>query len=467
MSQSYRVLFIKVRSKGDHGVTVHPLGIMYLASYLREKFPDIECRILDLKVERMPFRSVVDRIRAFAPHMVGLSCFSNECVEMHRIAALAKAHCRDTLVLAGGPHASAYPRTVLEDPNVDYAVLGEGELTLEDLVTAVRTGGPVDHIDGLAYRKDGTVRVNPRERYIEDLDALPFPAWDLIPIRKYKNVPRGSHTGSADYMSLISSRACPFKCIYCHNIFGKRWRTRSPESFMAEIREIHDKLGIRELEIIDDVFNCDVRRAKRIFDMILESGMKVRFTLPNGLRADLGDEEFFVKARQAGATFMAFAVETASPRLQKLIQKNVNLAKAEQNISYARRQGIVCQGFFMIGFPTETREELQATIDFAVDSDLHAAHFFVVTAYEGTKMAEWARSLGKPVGDHTTRGFLTEEFNNLTDLSDRELDRIRRRGLRRFWLKPSRIVALLRDHPDKGLVPMLAFTFVKRLLVKG
>jgi anaerobic magnesium-protoporphyrin IX monomethyl ester cyclase len=160
----------------------------------------------------------------------------------------------------------------------------------------------------------------------------------------------------------------------------------------------------------------------------------------------IGDEEFFAKARRAGAVFMAFAVETASPRLQKMIRKNIQLEKINRNIALARKEGIFCQGLFMLGFPSETREELLTTIDFAVRSQLHAAHLFMVNPFEVTELAELAKKMGKPVVNDFNNNYMTSGFVNLTDLSDKEVNRIRRWGLIRFWLKPSRVWAIIRSN---------------------
>jgi len=467
MPNPYRILFVKPRQNIVPYAIEPPLGVMYLAAYMRRHEPDVECRIIDMTPENMSYSQLAERIRAFAPDMIGISALTVESRGLHRTAAIAKQLRPETVVVAGGPHATAYPNEVMTDTHFDYVVLGEGELTLGDLVSALRTNGSVREIDGLSYRIDGRVVVAPRQRYVQDLDSLPFPAWDLIPIRKYKNFTRMSNTGRGDFMALFTSRACPFKCIYCHNLFGKRFRKRSPENVFEEIRQLHDHYRIREFEIIDDIFNCDLNRAKRICDLIIQSGLKIRLTFPNGIRGDHMDEELIRKLRQAGTIFMAFAVETASPRLQKMLRKNVNIEKIRRNISLARKAGIICQGFFMLGFPTETREELQRTVDFAVDSDLHAAHLFIVNAYEGTALAELAKSLGKRVHSDFEDTYMSSGFNNLTDLSDDELNAIRRKGIWRFWLKPSRGWAIVRDYPDKSRFPNILAVLLKRLMLRG
>jgi len=442
-----------------------PLGLMYLASYLRRR-DDVNVRIIDMTPSGFSYDNLREEIRNYRPDWLGIGALTFESRGLHQVAAITKEVLPGLPVVAGGPHPSAYTNQVMEDRNIDFAVIGEGELTAEVLNQALRTGGPLDAIDGLAWRQNGSIRVNPRQRHVEDLDAMPFPAWDLVDIPGYRRFDRMSRSGIDDYMVLFTSRACPYHCLYCHKIFGKGFRARSPENVVAEIRVLYDTYGVREFEIVDDIFNCDLPRAKRIFDLILESGMRIRFALPNGIRGDHADEEFFAKARRAGAVYMAFAVETASPRLQKVIRKNIRLDKIKHNIGLARKKGIFCQGLFMLGFPSETREELLKTVEFAVRSKLHAAHFFIVNPYEGTDLADLARKMGKPVFNDFSNNYLTSGFTNLTSLTDKEVNGIRRRGLLRFWLKPSRVWAIFRDYPLKSQLPYLATILIRRLLLR-
>ena len=465
MSEKIRILLVRPCQNRKAESLMAPLGLMYLASYLR-RGDDADVRIIDMTPSRIGYEQLGQEIRNWHPDWLGISALTFESSGLHQAAAVAKGVWPDMPVVAGGPHPSAYTRQVMEDRNIDFAVLGEGELTADLLNQAIRTGGRVEDIDGLAWRDSGAIRVNPRRSHIEDLDAMPFPAWDLVDISIYRKFDRMSRSGINDYMVLFTSRACPYQCVYCHKIFGKLFRARSPENVIAEIRMLHDTYGVREFEIVDDIFNCDLPRAKRIFNLIIESGMKIRFALPNGIRGDHADEEFFSRARRAGAVYMAFAVETASPRLQKMIRKNIRMDKIMQNIALARKKGIFCQGLFMLGFPSETREELLTTVDFAVRSELHAAHFFIVNPYEGTDLADLARGMGKRVFNDFSNNYLTSGFTNLTNLPDSDVNRIRRRGLLRFWLKPSRVWAIVRDYPLKSQLPYLATVLIRRLLLR-
>ncbi len=472
MSDNYRVMLVKPRRNEEQPTLMPPLGCMYLASFLRRQ-DGVDVRIVDMTADELQYDDLGDAIRAYNPDLLGVSALTYESHGMDRVAEIAKQTRADLPVAVGGPHPSAYTERVMENRHIDYAVVGEGELTFDDLVAALREsdgsvgGTDVSAIDGLAYRDGDEVRIHPRERYIEDLDSIPFPAWDLIPLPVYKRYIRMSRCGMNDYMTIFTTRSCPYQCLYCHQVFGKGFRTRSPENVLAEIRALHDDYGIKHFEIIDDIFNLDLPRAKRIFDMIIESGMKLRLTFPNGVRGDKLDEEFFVKAKQAGVVFMAFAVETASPRLQKKLKKNINLKAINENISLALKYGIFCHGFFMLGFPTETREELLATSDFAIQSDLHTANIFVVNPFEGTGLADWAREIGKPVLSQFERNYFSKEFVNLSNVSDDELNRIRKRTVRRFFLSPRRIYRSVRDLPDKKNLWHLGLLMLKRMMLKS
>jgi len=466
MGGTPKILLIKAEQNAPTDYHAPPLGLMAVAANLRKR-TGADVRIVHQPVAKIGCGDLGPIVRELEPDWVGISAITFESKGLHRAAAAVKEARPDLTVVAGGPHASIYTREVMQDPNIDYAVLGEGDRSAVELSDALRSGGKVDGIDGLAWREGDELRVRPQTRFVEELDDLPFPAWDLVDIPAYAKYERMSRIGTHRYMGIFTTRACPYKCVYCHRMFGKKLRARSPENVVAEIRKLHDDHGVRELEIVDDCFNFDLPRAKAIFDLIAASGMKLRLMFPNGVRGDRLDEEFMIKGRAAGVTAMSFGIETASPRLQKLLHKNLDLEKVTQSIALARKHHIMTLGFFMLGFPTETAEELAMTVDFAVRSELHAVNFFAVTPFAGTELAEWAAREGKPAACDFDSPFMGGGFTNLTDLSDRELRGIRRRGVLRFYTRPSRIWSILRDYPDKRGLPHLLGVLLKRLALKA
>jgi len=455
--------------KPDHNVPTKyhspPLGPLYLASTLREKAAAEVC-IIHIPVEEGKYNVLEKKLSDFKPDWVGISALSFESKGLYKTAEIVKKICGNIPVIAGGPHPSFYTIEVMSNPNIDFAVIGEGEITATEIATAIQNGKPLEGIEGIAWRSNGEIKINPRTNYIENLDSLPFPAWDLIDLEKYRHYDRMSRIGSGKYTGILTSRSCPYKCIYCHNLFGKKFRKRSPENVLEEIKILHDKYGVRELEVIDDCFNLDLKRAKKIFDLIIDSGMKLYLMFPNGVRGDNLDEEFISKARKAGVRYMSIAIETASPRLQKLIRKNLDLQKTIRNIELTDKYGIMTLGFFMLGFPTETREELKKTIDFAVHSKLHAANFFAVQPYEGTELGEIAKSMGRKVVQDFDQMYMTSDFVNLTEMSDDELRSARKRAVLRFYLSPSRIWRIARDYPQKWRLFHLLGVLIKRIMLK-
>ncbi len=463
MCDAYRVLLVKPRHNDHTGHAIPPLGVMYLASAAR-RLPGVEVEVVDMTPWPLSYRDVDFKIRNYQPDMVGISAITFESEGAARIAKLAKGWNPDVPVVLGGPHATSYTEHVMTDQHVDIAAVGEGEGTLCDLIEAYRHGRPLDEVAGIAFRRDGQVVHTDAREPIDDLDALPMPAWDLVPLRRYKHFDRFSKLGTNDYAVLFTSRGCPYGCVYCHRVFGKGFRARSAESVFEEVRTLYTQYRVREFEVIDDCFNLDRHRAERICDMIIASGMKISLTFPNGVRDDILDEQLIKKLRQAGTRFMTFAVETASPRLQKLIRKNIDLVKIKRNMDIALREGIFCQVFFMLGFPTETEEEMQATLDFALESGFHAAQFFVVNPFDGTPLAAWAREMGKPVkSNFAGSSYLSRDFDNLTEIPNDRFNELRKAATRRFWLNPRRIWQILRDYPNKERLPHFVPALVRRV----
>ncbi|MBI4865802.1 MAG: B12-binding domain-containing radical SAM protein [Candidatus Wallbacteria bacterium] len=434
---------------------VPPLGIMYLAAYLRAKRPGrYEISLIDAGVEGLDIEAVRRRVGELAPEVVGISGLSAEVPEMSAIASAVRRTLPRTRVVIGGPACSSDTARLASAPGVDCVVLGEGEETFLELLDAFETESELGGVAGIAFWNGIGMTRTAQRRPIEDLDAMPFPAWDLIDIPAYSegviNMTYGIYK-KKPYMALFTSRGCPYRCTYCHTNFGKKTRFRSPENVLAEMEYLYRELGVREFHFFDDIFNLDAPRAKRIMDMIVERGLDVSLSFPNGVRGDIMDEELIVKLARAGTYYMSFAVETATVRLQKFLKKNNNLQKLKQNITLARREGIMPLGFFMLGFPGETPEEIDATIDFACELDLVYAYFFCVVPFEGTELADQVRARGDTDfefdGSWTYHGMHTY----YTQATGIDLNAYQRKAYWRFYLSLRRMWYLWWLHPSKWI----------------
>jgi radical SAM superfamily enzyme YgiQ (UPF0313 family) len=462
-----RVLLAKARFVHLEAVAfTPPVGLLYVAASLREHGHEVAFYESGNRWDDpRPFTRLVERFR---PDVVGIGALTPESVGMDLLARTAKAVLPDVPVVVGGPHPTAYPLRCVRNPAIDYAVIGEGELAFPALVAALTRGGRDPHaIPGIAWLgADGGLETGGPPRVIEDLDALPLPAWDLAPMAFYQRERSMAHVGQRAYLPLVTSRGCPYQCIYCHQIHGKRFRSRSPENVLAEVRAANRRLGIRDFEFYDDTFNLNRDRMEALLDGFAALKPSVDLHFPNGVRTDLLVASDFPRFRRAGTRFLAVAVESASPRIQKLARKNLDLDRVFANIEAADRAGLFVNGFFMLGFPTETPDEARGTVDFALRSRLHEALFFVVNPFEGTPLYDMVRDRMQ-AREATLRDTDMDYFRgscNVSAMTDAELFGIQRSAYLRFYASPGRLARIATRHPRRAMLGWYAFqTLVKSL----
>lgn len=470
-----RVLLVKSRSIVSKVSAVHPpLGVMSLAAFLRDRM-GADVRILDLKFHADPMASLADSVRSFEPGLVGISALTPEGKMADMAADTVKGIAPSMPVVAGGPHATAFTDESLANPNVDAVVVGEGEETLLELAQLVQSEGPAWNrednlagVAGIAYRTEafpeGTISRTPLRPFVEDLDSLPLPAWDLLDLPAYWRYPGMASIGIRPYMAIFTSRGCPYRCAYCHNLFGKRFRARSSASVIEELRRIRDEVGVQDIEVVDDIANLDKQRLDSILSGLLERDMHPLLSFPNALRTDILEADTVDLLKQVGVGEISVAVETASQRLQKLVGKNLNLDRVRTNTELLTRHKIFTRGFFMVGFPTESEAELKETIRFACDSPMHLALFFTVNPFKDTPLYRMYQEAGKLSESEETIDYeyYGAPFNG-SDIPDDKFQRLVRNGYYRFYLNPVRMARIARDRPYKRDIPMRAWGVFRQL----
>jgi anaerobic magnesium-protoporphyrin IX monomethyl ester cyclase len=394
--KSLRILLMDVNKVSlDTSIDMleYPLGLLYIATALKHTFGEgVQIKIESYDDKTDDLEKVEVLLNQFKPDIFGLRSLTMGRKPLHKIATLAKKDFKVSLVIAGGPHATDSPQDVLSNDSFDCAVIGEGEETAIELVSAFLSNRAISSVQGIAVRSSEGIYFTPARPLIKNLDEIPVLDYQLV---DFKKINQGhvdfSFRYNMPHANLFTSRGCPYQCIYCHQVFGKKFRAHSPERIIAEIRMLYDNYGINDFQILDDIFNLDKSRAREFFELIIQSGLSIVLSFPNGLRGDILDKEMVELMWEAGVRYIAYAVETGSPRIQRLIQKNLNLDRIAEAISLSTAKGILTRGFFMIGFPTETEKEALMTIDYAKSSNLVLAMFFTVVYFPGTPLFRLAQ----------------------------------------------------------------------------
>lgn len=426
-----------------------PIGLLSLATSLRSSRPELDIEILDQILLRWDARKVARYAADRGVGLLGLSLMTKARGQAAEIARHVKRLSPETVVVVGGIHPTGSPEDALFDPAVDLALCGEAEKTFDVLIGRLRDGGSVSDIPGIVHRVRGETVVGPPPERIEDLDELPLPDWSMLDPTPYWRVNGVSMMGRRRYLPLMTARGCPFGCIYCHTVLGRRYRPRSPDRVMTELHQMRRLYGVSEFEFLDDIFNLQADRATEILERIRRELPGVRLLFPNGLRSDMLPPALVTAFRAAGTYYAALPVESGSPRIQRLIGKNLNLERAAEAIALCAEAGMFCNGCFMMGFPTETPDELRQTIDLALSLPLHQASFFRVTPYKGTALheslpADLLQRLGDLPPEKVHHHIRTL---NLSACDPRELKRANLEAMARFYLDPRRLVRIVRAHP--------------------
>lgn len=440
-----RILLVRAKPDFMDMVIGIPIGLTLVAA-MAERLGH-EAEILDLALEKN--EAIADarlyaKLREKKFDLIGFTAMTVEYESAARAARRVKQFDPRVPIVFGGQHPTVKAEEVASETFCDFVVKGEGEATFAEFVKALASGTPLEQVKGLLFQRNGEVLNTGDRDPILDLDGLPWPSYHLLEVERYfKAASARTPPKHKRVMQVFTSRGCPWRCTYCHDLFGKSFRARSPENVLGELKLLYNRWGIREFMVEDDIFNLDIERAKRIFDLIKENGMKCYFQFSNGLRLERFDEELVRKMAQGGTHFIAIAIESASPRIQKMIKKNLKLEKSALALSWMRKYKIRTLGFFMLGFPTETREEIEETIRYASGLDLDEALFSIATPYPGTELNKQALAMNLFDPDLVSRGgeqfqlFKTEEFDF------KALRKMQRKAYRSFFLSRWRYLRMI------------------------
>ncbi len=460
-----RIVLLQTYHPYTQHTHVHPLGIMAVAAAVRAAgFEDVQ--ILDMKAQGWTAEQAVERLVELAPEVVGISAMTYEAGCLAEVARGLKQRLPEVTIVAGGPHPSVASEDVMRDEAIDFCIRGEGEYSFIELMEGLRDGRQdFAGCAGLTWRDaSGKVQLEADRPAPDDLDALPFPAWDLVDHELYHDMPRGGVIyAHKQFATMFSSRACPWRCTYCHNSYGKKFRARSAEHVLAEIDYLVEHHGVRELVFMDDIFNLVPERAVRIAEGLIERDYGLKLTFPNGFRGDILTEELVLLLKRAGMYRCMVAVESSSPRIQAVMKKGLEIDKVARIVEFIADQGVMVHGAFMLGFPSETEQEMRATVEWAARSAFHTAAFFRVIPFKGTSLFEEVERAGYdlPTDWSAYEPYQTEI--NLSEVPEATITSIRKGAYRSFYLRPGRLWRIFKLIPNKlTMVPYLSLLFAQR-----
>ena len=400
-----------------------PLGLAYIGAVLENI--GIEVKIVDTLLEGwndrievddnvirigLSFDRIEDIIRSYGPDIVGVNnLFTKQRENAHRIYDIAKKIDENIIAIAGGAHPTVMPELVLTDKNVDYVVLGEGDDTIIDLVNVIKGEADISTLDGVGYKENGQITVIPKTKFIDNLDRLPFPARHLLNMEGYFGLKQSHGARKKQRFSpIITSRGCPAKCTFCsaHKVWGRKFRYRSPENIIAEMKHIKKKYGIEELMFEDDNTTLNVRRAEKLFDLMIEEKLDFVWDTPNGVAAFALTEKLIDKIKASGCYRMNLALESGNQYvLDNIIKKPLKLDKAKRLVKYARSIGLETNIYLIVGMPGETKEQIWDSFYLARDLGIYSPFISIATPYPGSELYDTCRD----------NNFLPENFS-LDDL---------------------------------------------------
>lgn len=415
-----------------------PLGLAYLAAVLKRKSTAIT--VIDANAERLTIEQTVKRILESEPDILGFTMTTPLVDVSLQIVEQVKSK-KDVPIIVGGPHPTVMPEELLEGNKIDIVVRGEGEETINELYDYFRGTRRLDSIPGISFSRNGKIIHNPSRPLIENLDEIPFPAWEFFPVNKYSSFARKGKFS----LPILTSRGCPFGCIFCYKgISGRRYRARSVESIIAELGYLIEKFKIEEFVIVDDNSALNEERAMTICDEIIRRNL-VRPWNPVGGLTVRASYKLLSKMKEAGCYRVAFGVESGNQSVLDYINKGITLEQARHAFASAKKVGLEAVGFFMIGNLNETEKTINQTIDFAIELNPDWAQFTVATPYPGTKMYEIIKKEGKLLAknweDFASYDRAIFSYRELTPFF---LDKKYREAYRRFYLRPQVIVKKIR-----------------------
>jgi radical SAM superfamily enzyme YgiQ (UPF0313 family) len=443
-----KALLINPLTLEDSMVNITPnLGLGYLATALRNNGFEIE--IWDGVKKGMYKGKLVERLKKLDYDVAGLQAYTRSVKDVEETLQVIKSLNPKVITITGGPHPSGDPEGSMKYLKTDFAFRGEAEIGLVQLLNKIsgKIDTPYEGISNLIWKENGRVICNPLQP-IENLDIVGMPSWDLIDPNDYPYAPIGAFSKKFPLTSISTTRGCPYHCTFCANntIMGRKVRARSTEIVLEEMDLLYNKYGVREFQIIDDNFTSNKKLTLGVCRGVIERGWDISISFPNGIRLSTLDEEILKLLEAAGCYSLGLGIESGSPRTLKNMRKAQSVDEIREKVNLIHRvTKIRTTGFFIIGYPTEEKEDILQTINLSKELPINRAQFTICLPVPGSEMTEQLIKTGKI----ENLNYSDISFQNIIHVPEkmtlRELKKLRLKAYAEFYLRLRIILGLLSE----------------------
>lgn len=428
------------------GSTERPLGISYLASILRNGGHDVE--IVDSVVENLSEENFERMISKKEFDILAITAVSNSFYRAIKAADIAKNVKPESIVVVGGPHITAAQKIDKADSvlkfskSFDFAVYGEGEFPFLKLVNELAKGKQnFSKINNLIWRKGKQIIVNKQGSLIQELDSLPFPAFDLLRKNSYRRTPASCKTEPV--YPIMAGRGCPYNCLFCGKNFGRMVRMRSPDNIVKELLYLRDVMGAKEIRFWDETLTLNKKYVKMLCQKMIEQGFDLLWSCYG--HVNTVDKELLRIMKKAGCWEIDFGVEAGTNRVLKVVNKHITTKEILRDFKLTQKEGIEARASFILGLPGDNRKSIMDTINFAIKLEPDYAHFYLLEVFPGAELFNLAVKEGsiteKSLEDYLMRGKLIIYQN--PNVPQKEIEGYIKLAYRKFYKRPKYILKRL------------------------
>jgi len=410
------------------------LGLAYIGAVIEKAKYSVS--IIDMDADDISFNEFLKIIEDF--DVIGFTCTTPTFDAAAKLCEVVKKKTSAITVL-GGIHPTIAPEQCMKNKFIDFIIKGEGEVTILELLEAIKGDKDYSKVKGISYWDKGKVVHNTPRELIQDLDSLPFPARHLFNHQKYTY----PDSMKSPVMPVMTSRGCPHGCTYCCTklIFSRKVRFRSAKNIVDEIDYLIKRYKVKEIHFWDDNFTLKKDRVLEIFKEIKRRGIKLNFAFPNGLRVDQVDEDILRWLKDMGTYSIAFGVESGNQQILNNVKKGTNLKQIKKAYAIAKRLGFETWGFFMLGLPGDDNKTIRETINFAKNLNPDIAKFHILKPFPGTEAFDELKERGLITEfDYSLYGIHTRPVHRLETLSEDDLLEWSKKAYKEFYLRPSKII---------------------------